>query len=113
MKRVTADSNSSSPYSCARPKDKLHVSEEDVRFAGGTPGFAKHVTPAEALDAVPRDETDNRILECAVAAGSGAVVTGDQHLLSLGNFGGNQNSAGRRVPGVASVGGTRVRTLNP
>ena len=68
-------------------KDKFHVAEEDVRdLRRELLGFAKHVTPAEALDAVPRDETDNRILECAVAAGSGTVVTGDQHLLSLGNF---------------------------
>jgi hypothetical protein len=29
---------------------------------------------------------DNRILKCAVAAGSGTVVTGDQHLFSLGNL---------------------------
>jgi putative PIN family toxin of toxin-antitoxin system len=68
-------------------KDKFHVPEEDVRdLRQELLGFAKHVTPAEALDAVPRDDTDNRILECAVAAGSGTVVTGDQHLLSLGNF---------------------------
>ena len=68
-------------------KDKFHVPEEDARdLRQELLGFAKHVTPAEALDAVPRDETDNRILECAVAAGSGTVVTGDRHLLSLGNF---------------------------
>ena len=68
-------------------KDKFHVPEEDVRdLRQELLGFAKHVTPAEALDAVPGDKTDNRILECAVAAGSGTVVTGDRHLLSLGNF---------------------------
>ena len=48
--------------------------------------FAKLVTPGESLDAVPADPTDNRILECAVAAGSEVIVSGDKHLLGLGSF---------------------------
>jgi predicted nucleic acid-binding protein len=31
--------------------------------------------------------TDNRILECALAANAGYVVTGDNHLLKLTRFG--------------------------
>ena len=42
--------------------------------------------PTETLDAVPGDATDNRILECAVAAGADTVVSGDRHLLSLENY---------------------------
>jgi predicted nucleic acid-binding protein len=52
--------------------------------------FAKHVVPSERVDAVKADPTDNPILECAVAAGSEVVVTGDKHLLSLGWFRGVQ-----------------------
>ena len=48
--------------------------------------FAKHGTPTETLDAVPRDNDDNRVLECAVAAGSEVIVTGDLDLLSIGSF---------------------------
>lgn len=33
-----------------------------------------------------RDEPDNRILECAVAAGAEVIVTGDNHLLKLKRF---------------------------
>lgn len=33
--------------------------------------------------AILDDEPDNRILECAVASGASAIVTGDRHLLSL------------------------------
>ena len=29
--------------------------------------FAKHVTPADAIDIVPTDPNDNRVLECASA----------------------------------------------
>jgi predicted nucleic acid-binding protein len=32
------------------------------------------------------DEPDNRILECAIAAGASAVVTGDSHLLALKSY---------------------------
>ncbi len=32
------------------------------------------------------DPDDNRVLECAVAAGAGWIVTGDQHLLLLNRY---------------------------
>jgi putative PIN family toxin of toxin-antitoxin system len=35
---------------------------------------------------VLKDDPDNRILECAVAAEADVVVTGDRHLLSLGEY---------------------------
>jgi putative PIN family toxin of toxin-antitoxin system len=48
--------------------------------------FAKHVTPTEAIDTVPTDPDDNRVLECAVSAGSQTIVTGDDDLLRLVGF---------------------------
>ena len=48
--------------------------------------FAKQVAPTETIDAVPTDAADNRVLECAVAGGSDAIVTGDEDLLRLGSF---------------------------
>jgi predicted nucleic acid-binding protein len=44
------------------------------------------VEPDEMLDVVPDDHDDNRILECAVAARSDFIVSGDNHLLRLGVF---------------------------
>jgi hypothetical protein len=46
----------------------------------------KHVSPTDRLDVVKADPTDNKILECAVAAGSEVIVSGDRHLLGLGEF---------------------------
>ena len=46
----------------------------------------RRVTPIEKLDVVAGDPADNRVLECAVAAGSETVVTGDADLLRLGTF---------------------------
>lgn len=39
---------------------------------------------------VVEDEPDNRILECAVHAHADFIVTGDRHLLILGNYKGVQ-----------------------
>lgn len=48
--------------------------------------FTRRVTPTETLDVVKDDPSDNRILECAKAAGSDYVVTGDDDLLRLGKY---------------------------
>ena len=48
--------------------------------------FADRVVPAESLDVIQVDPDDNRVVECAVAAGSDAIITGDADLLALGSF---------------------------
>lgn len=48
--------------------------------------FAQMVSPSQTLDAVKADISDNRILECAVAARSEVIVTGDRHLLDLDEY---------------------------
>ena len=52
--------------------------------------FIQRVHPTITLDVVKTDPDDNRVLECAVAAGSQFIVTGDHHLLQLGHYGGIQ-----------------------
>lgn len=47
---------------------------------------ARTVTPAVQLDVIEEDPSDNRILECAVTAGSNYIVTGDNDLLRLGEY---------------------------
>ena len=51
-------------------------------------GFARLVTPAQTLDVVKEDEPDNRILECAVEAGSDFIISADKDLLRLGRYAG-------------------------
>jgi hypothetical protein len=46
--------------------------------------MARTVMPAVRLDVIKEDPPDNRILECAVAAGADVIVTGDKDLLRLG-----------------------------
>jgi putative PIN family toxin of toxin-antitoxin system len=48
--------------------------------------ITEHVRPTQRLDVVKDDPTDNRIIECAAASGSEYLVSGDKHLLRLGQY---------------------------
>lgn len=48
--------------------------------------IARFVEPTESLHVIEADPTDDRILECAVAAEAEVIVSGDTHLLGLGSF---------------------------
>jgi uncharacterized protein len=45
------------------------------------------VRPSGKIDAVKEDPDDNRVLECAEAAGCEYIITGDLDLLRLGKYG--------------------------
>ena len=49
--------------------------------------IARRVSPSQTIGVIGEDPTDNRILECAVEAGSEYVVSGDRGLLRLGQHG--------------------------
>jgi uncharacterized protein len=42
--------------------------------------------PSETVAVVTADESDNRYLECAVTGNARYIVSGDQHLLELGEY---------------------------
>ena len=46
----------------------------------------RKVQPAVLLDVVKDDPNDNRIVECAVTAGSEFIVSGDKDLLRMGQY---------------------------
>ena len=48
--------------------------------------FAKELKATERVAAVEKDEPDNRVLECALAARATIIVSGDSHLRELGSF---------------------------
>ena len=67
--------------------DKLEWSDDRLNsMRAEVATFTKRVSSSETLDVVKADPDDNRILECAVAAGSDVIVTGDAHLLQLGAY---------------------------
>lgn len=44
------------------------------------------VEPTERVSTVTADPSDNRVLECALAAHADVIVSGDHHLLALRQF---------------------------
>jgi uncharacterized protein len=62
------------------PSEELPQYEAVIRQA------ARTVTPAVQLEVVTADPDDNKIVECAVTAGSDFIVTGDKDLLRLGSY---------------------------
>jgi uncharacterized protein len=65
--------------------DELRLVREDIL------SYTHGVTPSQALNVITADPSDNRILECAVAARSDVIVSGDtRHVLPLGNYAGIQ-----------------------
>jgi putative PIN family toxin of toxin-antitoxin system len=77
--------------------DKLEFDRERVEAAiMQIARIAAVVRPTERL-AVVADEPDNRVLECAVCGGADTIVSGDRHVLELGEY------AGIRVMSVAEA----------
>lgn len=64
------------PHARLAAKDSLEALREVALF----------VKPTERIAAIPKDPDDNIVLECAVAAGADAIVSGDRHLLALNTF---------------------------
>jgi putative PIN family toxin of toxin-antitoxin system len=52
--------------------------------------IGNHVSPTGTLRVIKEDPDDDRVLECAVAAGSKYIVTEDKDQLRLGRFGNSQ-----------------------
>jgi putative PIN family toxin of toxin-antitoxin system len=70
-------------------REKFHATPEDLQEAQAIIArCTERGVPTEALDVVGDDPDDNRIVECAVASGSDCIVTGDNHLLRLGEYAG-------------------------
>ncbi|MDO8736928.1 MAG: putative toxin-antitoxin system toxin component, PIN family [Thermoleophilia bacterium] len=72
----------------AKLTDKFHWPAGKVRYVIKEIGeTAAIVRPKKRIEAVPGDESDNRILECAVESKAEYIVSGDQrHLLPLKEY---------------------------
>ena len=60
---------------------RLHFAREQIA------DMANRVVPLQELDVIKEDPDDNRILECAVEAKSGFIVSWDKDLLRLASYG--------------------------
>lgn len=66
---------------------KLNFSENEIsEYLELLSEAAELFEPAFELSVVEQDPSDNRILECALAGGADAIISGDRHLKVLGSF---------------------------
>ena len=70
-----------------RPKFGL-TSDQALTLIEELHDLCEIVTPRRRVKVVTADPDDNAILECADAAGAKLVVSGDSHLLDLGQWNG-------------------------
>ena len=68
----------------ARRLKAAEVSSDDLVL--GFAALARVVSPPPIGPAVQEDPDDDEVLACAVAVRADAVISGDRHLLSLGEF---------------------------
>lgn len=63
------------------------IVEDKVREAVLTlRSMSKVIQPSETIQIITEDPSDNRILECAAECHADYIVTGDSHLLKLGEY---------------------------
>lgn len=68
-------------------RTKFEVSPEDAEIIRKKlESVAEMVKPDVALRVVEDDPDDNKVLECAVSGKANYIVTGDRHLLKLGEY---------------------------
>jgi len=67
-------------------KKYARVREQRVEFGQLIAEQGVWVEPEERLSVVTGDESDNRYVECAVAGTAQYIVTGDEHLLEIGEY---------------------------
>ena len=48
--------------------------------------LGEYVTPETRIEEITVDPEDNRILECAAECNADYIISGDKHLLDLGNY---------------------------
>jgi putative PIN family toxin of toxin-antitoxin system len=61
-------------------------SQEVKEFVGLAAEVATVVEPHRTIDVIAEDPADNLVLEAAAEAQADCIVSGDSHLLSLGEF---------------------------
>lgn len=67
------------------PRLQKHLRAKEERI-DKVLGLAFFVEPDDSVEVIREDPSDNRVLECALAAEADFIVSGDKHLLKLEKF---------------------------
>ena len=63
------------------------LSAQKAEFINFIRGSFELVAPSKKISAVKKDQTDNKIIECANEAEADFIVSGDKHLLEMKRYG--------------------------
>lgn len=69
-----------------RENKPFHLSAEDAERAAAAIRDLAEIVQTHSRVTVCRDETDNRVLECAIDGHAERIISGDTHLLELQVF---------------------------
>lgn len=71
----------------SRPKFSFVSEEQKNEFVTRLISHCEIVEPKKKLNIIKQDPADNKILECSLEGKADYIITGDQHLLNLRQFG--------------------------
>ena len=68
-------------------RERLPFEREQIdEFVGKVLSTSEMVTPETNLEVIEDDPDDDKILECAVAGNADYIISGDSHLLDIGEY---------------------------
>ena len=68
-------------------RERLPFEREQIdEFVGKVLSTSEMVTPETNLEVIEDDPDDDKILECAVAGNADYIISGDLHLLDIGEY---------------------------
>ena len=68
-------------------RPKFHVKKEEVDyFINSIEEIGNKIVPKRQINNASRDKTDNKYIECAIAANVDYIISGDIHLLELKEY---------------------------
>ena len=72
-----------------RTEKKFELKEDDISlYVWLLLSHSTLIEPVRTIDVIKDDSEDNMVLECAVEGKADYIISGDSHLLSLGEYGG-------------------------
>ena len=71
----------------SRPKFSFVSEEQKREFVTRLISHCEIVEPKKKLNIIKQDPADNKVLECSLAGKAHYIITGDNHLLNLKQFG--------------------------
>ena len=69
-------------------RPKFHADDDKINyFINSIEEIGNKITPLKSIKNGSRNKTDNKYIECGIAANADYIISGDVHLLEIKNYG--------------------------